>query len=278
MNWLVSAISGSMISACPPCFERARHRLEIDLRLARAGDAVEQRDGEVPRVDGAASVSTARAWSSDKCLRRVAGLRARHARSGIATSTRVPAATSPSMTPVEQPASRRQRGFGADQAIGGDVQGALARRRHARRVRPHLRRGERRSGASLARTPRRRSSSCARPCRAVPACSARPTRQSAAKSGAAAAHRCGSVMRLELFGVDGLAGRRRGPSQTMPMRVCGPNGTSTKAPGAASSVRHQVIVGLVERDRQQHGHAAGAARSAVIRMLRADFPKRASTD
>ena len=44
----VSAISGSRISTCLPAVERRRDRFEIDLGLARAGDAVEQRDAEMP--------------------------------------------------------------------------------------------------------------------------------------------------------------------------------------------------------------------------------------
>ena len=38
----------------PALLQRARHGLEIDLGLAGAGDAVEQRDGEARRIDGGA--------------------------------------------------------------------------------------------------------------------------------------------------------------------------------------------------------------------------------
>ena len=63
----------------------------------------------------------------------------------------MPAAISPSMTPVEHWASRRQRGFGAHKAIGDDVQDALARRRKARRG-GRSPQAARQSGAALART------------------------------------------------------------------------------------------------------------------------------
>ena len=44
----------------------------------------------------------------------------------------------------------------------------------------------------------------------------------------------GAVMVLSFLSGTGLPGSPTGASQTTPMRVCGPNGTSTKAPGAAS--------------------------------------------
>ena len=64
MNWLVSAISGSMISACTTLLQGARHGLEVDLGLAGAGDAV---DAASPRSRASAAarrVWAAAAWAS----------------------------------------------------------------------------------------------------------------------------------------------------------------------------------------------------------------------
>ena len=47
-NCAVSAISGIRISTCLPAPDRLGHRLEIDLGLARAGDAVDQRRPKTP--------------------------------------------------------------------------------------------------------------------------------------------------------------------------------------------------------------------------------------
>ena len=55
-NGSVSAISGSRTSACRPCADRLGDRLEIDLGLARAGDAVEQEGRERAGVDRGAKL------------------------------------------------------------------------------------------------------------------------------------------------------------------------------------------------------------------------------
>ena len=60
----MSAISGSRTSACRPCAERLGDRLEIDLGLARAGDAVEQEGRELAGVDRRRrSAAAASAWA-----------------------------------------------------------------------------------------------------------------------------------------------------------------------------------------------------------------------
>ena len=124
----------------------------------------------------------------------------------------------------------------------------------------HPARSPRRSAASAARTPSARSSSCARPYRAAPACTSRSTRQSAARRWAATAHRAG----------------RRPPSASWGRPACpahpgygprrhryGSAGQTARARSARlelGPVRHQIVVGLVKRDRHQHGNKLAACR------------------
>ena len=58
-NWPVSAISGISISDLLAAADRLGNRLEIDFRLAGAGDAVEQRDMKPPLAASARIASTA---------------------------------------------------------------------------------------------------------------------------------------------------------------------------------------------------------------------------
>ena len=50
MNWLGERDLRQHDQRLLPALQRARDRLEVDLGLARAGDAVEQRDREVAAV------------------------------------------------------------------------------------------------------------------------------------------------------------------------------------------------------------------------------------
>ena len=72
----------------------------------------------------------------------------------MATSTSVPAVTSPSTTPVVQPASVGQRTLGAHQAVGGDVEGPFAGRRQPRRIGGALHGTHAEARLRAARTPR----------------------------------------------------------------------------------------------------------------------------
>ena len=77
-----------------------------------------------------------------------------------------------------------------------------------------------------------------------------------------------SVDGLELLSDRFCPGRRPAGPRRCRCRTCGPKGTSTKAPGsAAMSAGSQIVVGLVERDGQQHGHAL--ARSPACRIEQA---------
>ena len=61
----------------PAGFERARDSLEIDFRLARAGNAIEQSDGEILRIDGADQRLDSACLVENKFCRRVERLRVR---------------------------------------------------------------------------------------------------------------------------------------------------------------------------------------------------------
>ncbi len=68
-------------------------------------------------------------------------------------------------------------------------------------------------------------------------------------------------MALSFFSGTGLPRPPTAVSQTMPMRLCGPKGTSTKLPGGGLDVlRQEVVVGLVERHGHQNRHARAFAR------------------
>ena len=99
----------------PAAPQRLGDRLEIDLRLAGAGDAVEQRDGEAVADGRRRSAAAARSCSADSAGRAWSGSRsAAIGRAGSGTSSSVPCASSPSITPGETPAAAASPDF--DQA------------------------------------------------------------------------------------------------------------------------------------------------------------------
>ena len=214
--------------------QRACHRLEVDLGLAGAGDAVEQCDGEGRR-------RLPRAWRARRAPahRRIRPSCApdpgRPKRfSGIATSTRLPASIRPSITPVVQPASAASallarirpsaaissarlragvmRGGSAAPSFSADAEAGLHRLEHRRRAHHHAH-----HHAEL---------------RERVACDPFGEPQ---RNGRERRHlRQGGGDGLELLLGTGLPASPTAVSHTTPMRLCGPKGTSTKLPGAAS--------------------------------------------
>ncbi len=116
-----------------PALERARHRLEINLRLARAGDAVEQRHGEIRAID--------------RRLQRVHGARLLGAKFGFVVRRigrgealfrdchldEVARRDEPVDDAGRALRLRRERRLGADGVVGSGFERALTCRRHARR-------------------------------------------------------------------------------------------------------------------------------------------------
>ena len=185
------------------------------------------------------------------------------------------------MTPVEQPRLGGERALGADQAVGGDLERALARRRHARRLgraldaldaEARLRRLEhgRRAHHHAHHHAERRQRV------------ARDPFGKAQRDRRQRRHvRARAVMAFSFFSATGLPPSPTGASQTMPMRRLRPERHQHEAARARPRCRPaQVVVGLVERDRQQHRHARRLPRVAggLHRALRADFPNAVPRD
>ena len=166
-------------------------------------------------------------------------------------------------TPVEHCASAASARLGADQAVGGDLERALARRRHARRLGARRRcsvtpkRGF--TGSNTARRAHHHAHHHAE------------RRQRVARDPLGKAQRDGgqrrhvderAVMAFSFLSVDRLA--RLADRARPRRRRCGSaarTAPARSAPGSASMpVGQQVVVGLVERDRQQHGHARALGR------------------
>ena len=160
--------------------ERRGDRLEIDLGLARAGDAVEQRDAEAARR---------RCWRAAhlplRAVRR-SGRAAQRPGSGAATTGRGGIITGSNTPCVAQAVDDGQRNAGRmgeagarpGQAVGGEFEHARARRASSGRAVPT-------SAAALRRTARDRrppalAAACARPCRAATAYRPRSSRRSGA--------------------------------------------------------------------------------------------------
>ena len=200
--------------------------------------------------------------------------RVRHAEaraSGMATSTRQPASDEAVDHAGRAAGLLRQRALGADEAVGGDRRARACGLASCAAGGGALRRGARRSAAWPARRRRWRSSSCAPPCRAAPVCSARPIRRTAARERAAAATSSRSVRAFSFLAIDRLPDRRR----PCPRRCrCGSAGRTAPArrhrARRSTSPGHQVVIGLVERDRHQHRHAlARCARGVTVNFEQA---------
>ena len=93
--------------ALPAASDRFGHRLEIDLGLARAGDAVDERDRIAALGDRAFSAAAAALWSGVKsgCAKSGSGGSATGS-GGSTTVSSVPSSIRPSITPALTPASR----------------------------------------------------------------------------------------------------------------------------------------------------------------------------
>ena len=122
----------------PAAADDLGHRLEIDLGLARTGDAVEQRHAEnrllrtvcAQRIRGRALRRREVGREKVRIGRRATG-------SGGSTSvSSVPSSTRPSITPGETPASCAASRLAARQPVGEQREHARARRGHALRRRP----------------------------------------------------------------------------------------------------------------------------------------------
>ena len=118
-----------------PLLQRAGHGLEVDLGLAGAGDAVEQRDGEGLRIGGGAHGVGGAGLGIGQVRPRVrrvgdrqSPLGDRHLDEGAGRDQAIDDAGG-------APCFRGQRALGADEPVGGDLERALAGGRHARRRR-----------------------------------------------------------------------------------------------------------------------------------------------
>ena len=228
--------------------ERRRHRLEIDFRLARSGDAVEQRDVEARRP---------RHWRAAS-MRPLALVR-HQLRHGIARDRARPppgaAGSSPSRTRLAPSAldDRRRHAGGMRQAdrVQASPPSAVSSTRAARRGHPVGHRPACVAGPRSrvpGRRPPAREAACAPPCRAATACIARPSRRSGAWPGRSAGSRRPARS---------AAASWHRPSRPRRPRRCRPPGAaraararSTPAPRACR--RHGIGVGAFGRHRHQH--------------------------
>ena len=153
-----------------------RNRLEIDLGLARAGDAVEQRDMK-------AAAGGERAQHIDRAALLARELRLRIGRIGRRRRGRRRHRLHHQRALIDEAVDHaggdaglaRRLGLSVQQAIRQHLDQAAARRRHALRQladQPHA--GARPLGAEIVAHAQR---SCAAPCRGPTACSCRPSRR-----------------------------------------------------------------------------------------------------
>ena len=245
----------------PAPLQRARHGLEVDLGLAGAGDAVEQRDGEALRVGGGAHgvdgerlrvgelnlavgrVGHRQPALGDRHLDQRAGLDQAVDDAGRATGF------------------RGQRHLGAHQPVGGDLERALAGRRHARRL--GRVRVARDAEARLARLEHGRRAH-------HHAHDHAERRERVARHPFGKAQRQGGQRRhvgerggddLQLLVGDRLARLADGAVPDHADALLRPERHQHEGAGAGfQTIGKQVVVGLVERDGQQHGHAPGQGR------------------
>ena len=182
----------------PAAPDRFGHRLEIDLGLARAGDAVEQRDANSRRCATVArSASAAARCAGEKSGCAKSGSGARATGSGGSTSvSSVPSSISPSMTPADTPASCAASPLLRTRPSASS---ASTRRAPASCAAAADRRAARRPARAPGRDARPCAAPCAAPCRAAPACSPTPSRRTGAArpcSGGTSSLSSTSFMRL----------------------------------------------------------------------------------
>ena len=185
--------------------ERRRDRLEIDLGLARAGDAVEQRHAEAAGGGGwRAAHRPLRAVrrSGSGCAKLGSGA-ATTGRGGIITGSNTPCSRK-SVDDGQRNAGRMgEAGARPRQPVGGELQHARARRRHAiGPCRRQLQPLDERLGIEGRRAP---SAACGRPCRAATAYRRRSSRRSGACRGRPAGSRRPRDIGLSLPRVDAAA-------------------------------------------------------------------------
>ena len=266
-NCVVSAISGISTSACLPRRMHLGHRLEIDLRLARAGHAVEQRDAVAALGDGARSASAAA---------RCAGMKSGGAKSGSGRARhrlgRQHQRFERALVDQAVDHAGRDAGVLAHRAlrprkpIGERREHALARRGHALRRRsgkPHADPLARRA-EMLAHAQRHAQHHAARRQRVV----RRPSRRSCRSSGLSGgtSSLCStSLIRLCRPGLTSTLS-----AHTTPVASRAPSGTEHEvARREVEIVRHPVRIGVVERDRHQHiDDVLGHGQSAGSRPLK----------
>ena len=130
---VVSAISGSRTSACLPALQARRDRFEIDFGLARAGDAVEQRDAgmRLDQIVGGGALRRRRA-AARACPHRLGRTAWRAAAPPRATARAPPSWRS---TPPVTPAARARSPGSIEGTSESAFKHALPRRRDLRRTR-----------------------------------------------------------------------------------------------------------------------------------------------
>ena len=236
----VSAISGSRISTCLPCVERRGHRLEIDLGLARAGDAVEQRHAEAAGSGAGPQRICRGALFAGQVGLRVARIgccdhRPRRDHHRLEHALRA--------QPVDDGRARRRphaRGRSASRPARRRQAPARARApASCGRAAPPSAAGPRRTARD--RRPPARAAACGRPCRAATACRRRSSRRNGACPGRSAGSRRPRRSACSFLG----STPPPSPSQTMPATSRGPSGTRTIEPGTTFMPgRHCIGVGL----------------------------------
>ena len=214
--------------------DRLGHRLEIDLGLARAGDAVDQGHGEAARADAGAQ-------RIGRGALRVGELRHGEVRIGLPRHRLRRQHQRFQRAVVDQaidrrPATRRPRGPPRSWCAAGRRRAAPAR---GSRAGGHaLRRRARRGGRRPCRAPGRDrpcAGTSAAPCRAGSACSRRPSRRSRAARASAADSRASA--RRPSCGCAGRAGSRRCRPRPRRWSARAPSGTATMSPTLRSSSR-----------------------------------------
>ena len=249
-------------------FERARDGFEIDFGLARAGDAVEQGDGEIVGIDGASQAfDGTRLIGGEACRLRMRGLRARkdalgdrdfdeHAGSGEAIDH-----------------ARRAAGeigkirFRADKAVGCDFEDAGAR------LASFSAAG---AAPSTMQTPKRcLGGSKAASALIIMRATMPSGRQRVACDPFGETHRnfgqarCVNAARqgLQLFRIDGLTFAARPVPNDADARLRPKRHEHERAGRGIHAIRHEIVVGLVERHGHEHGHAAGPASPAPLSRI-----------
>ena len=226
------------------------HRLEIDLRLAGAGDAIDQRDRVAAGRDARAQRRRRRsaAPASDRAPRSQDQAGTRPARAAAPGSRAFLRRSGRRSHRARRPPPRRPRSCRA--------QGRRPARRPRGRGRPSCapaarRRAAHRHARAPGPVPRPCAGTSAAPCRARPAYSSRPSRRSRAAPACS-----GGTFELLLDVFQAIVEARIGRGILGPDHPGGGARAQRHAHEIARRqrhvVRHAVRIGLVERDRQQN--------------------------